>query len=233
MGAAAIIGSPARAAASLPMPVAIFSQHTLDNLLGSYGYLAVFGFVAIESLGIPFPGETMIIAAALYAGATHHLAIGLIWLVAGIGAIVGDNVGFGIGHRGGYRLLIRHGRKVRLDEAKLKVGRLLFDRHGGKVVFFGRFVSILRTYAAFLAGVNHMAYGRFLAFNAVGGIIWSGLYAFGFYYLGSRLAAANGPLDIGLGVCAAIVTVGTMIWARRHGRQLTKEAERAYPGSLQ
>src|SRR5437764_6908708 len=169
------------------MLAALFSTHTLDQLLSSYGYLAVGLFVMIESLGIPFPGETMIIAAALYAGTTHNLEPGLIWAAASAGAIVGDNLGYGIGYWGGYRFLLRYGPKIRLDQRKLKVGRLIFERHGGKVVFFGRFVSILRTYAAFLAGTNRMRYWRFFAFNAAGGIVWSGIYTLGFYFAGSAL----------------------------------------------
>ncbi|MGO8883252.1 MAG: DedA family protein [Streptosporangiaceae bacterium] len=99
----------------------------------------------MESLGIPVPGETALIVAGLYAGHTHHLSAWLICAVAAAAAITGDNVGYWIGSRGGYRLARRYGPRVRLDERKLKVARYLFDRHGGKVVFFGRFVSILRT----------------------------------------------------------------------------------------
>jgi membrane protein DedA with SNARE-associated domain len=214
------------------MIAAFFSTHTLDTLLHDYGYAAVAAFVLIESLGIPFPGETMVIAAALYAGLTHHLDVWVIWAAAAGGAIVGDNIGFGIGHWAGYRLLVRYGSKLRLDEAKLKVGRLIFDRHGGKVVFFGRFVSILRTYAAFLAGTNRMPYWRFLGFNAAGGIVWSGMYAVGFYYAGNSLKGVRGPVDIGLGAAAAVLVVGFVFWLRRHERRLEQEAERVYPGPL-
>jgi membrane protein DedA with SNARE-associated domain len=211
---------------------AFFSTHTLNHLLSQYGYAAVLGFVMVESLGIPFPGETMVIAASLYAGSSHHLSPWLIWAVAAAGAIVGDNVGFAIGRWGGFRLLRRYGSKIRLDEAKLKVGKLVFARHGGKVVFFGRFVSILRTYAAFLAGTNQMSWPRFLAFNAAGGVVWSGLYAIGFYYLGSALKGVRGPVDYGLGAAAAVLVVAFVMWTRRHARQLEAEAEQAYPGDL-
>jgi membrane protein DedA with SNARE-associated domain len=214
------------------MIAAFFSTHTLDTLLHDYGYAAVAAFVLIESLGIPFPGETMVIAAALYAGLTHHLDVWVIWAAAAAGAIVGDNIGFGIGHWAGYRILVRYGSKIRLDEAKLKVGRLIFDRHGGKVVFFGRFVSILRTYAAFLAGTNRMPYWRFLGFNAAGGIVWSGMYAVGFYYAGNSLKGVRGPVDIGLGAAAAVLVVGFVFWLRRHERRLEQEAESVYPGPL-
>jgi membrane protein DedA with SNARE-associated domain len=214
------------------MLAAFFSTHTLDHLLSNYGYAAVLAFVMIESLGVPFPGETMVITAALYAGLTHRLSVWLIWAVAAAGAIIGDNIGFGIGHWGGYRLLRRYGPKLHINEAKLKVGRLVFERHGGKVVFFGRFVSILRTYAAFLAGTNRMHWLRFLAFNAAGGIVWSGIFAVGFYYAGHALRKARGPADIALGVAAVVVVVAFIVWIRRNERKLEAEAERAYPGPL-
>ena len=214
------------------MFAALLSTQSFDLLISQYGYAAVFLFVMVESIGIPVPGETMLIAAALYAGTRHNLTVELIWGAAAAGAIIGDNIGFAVGHWGGYRLLRRYGSKIRLDEAKLKVGRLVFARHGGKVVFFGRFVSILRTYAAFLAGTNRMPYWRFLVFNAAGGIIWSAAYAFGFYYLGAALEGVKGPIDIGIGGLAAIVAIAFVIWTRRHAKQLEEEAERAYPGPL-
>ena len=210
-----------------------FSTHTLHHFLSEYGYAAVFVFVMVESLGVPFPGETVLITAALYAGATHHLAIELVWAVAAAAAIIGDNIGYAVGFYGGYPLLLRYGSRIRLDEAKLKVGRLVFDRHGGKVVFFGRFVSVLRTYAAFLAGVNHMPYLRFFAFNAAGGIIWSAIYAFGFYFAGSALSKVRGSVDIVIGVAAVAIIVGFVFWVRGHVRRLEEEAEKAYPGPLE
>jgi membrane protein DedA with SNARE-associated domain len=211
---------------------AFFSTHTLDHLLSQYGYAVVGVFVAIESLGIPFPGETTIIAASLYAGHTGHLSPWLIWLVAAAGAIIGDNIGFAVGYWGGYRLLLRFGPKLHVSEARLKVGRLVFDEHGGKVVFFGRFVSILRTYAAFLAGSNRMEYARFLVFNAGGGIIWSGIYAIGFYYAGNALKGVRGPVDIALGVGAAILVVLFIVWLRRNEHRLERRAEERYPGPM-
>jgi len=211
---------------------AFFSTHTLDHLLQQYGYAAVFLFVMVESLGIPFPGETMVIAASLYAGTTHNLVVWLIWASAAAGAIVGDNIGFAVGWWGGYRLLLRYGPKIRLNEAKLKVGRLVFEEHGGKVVFFGRFVSILRTYAAFLAGSNRMRYSRFFFFNASGGIIWAGLYSISFYYAGSALRGVRGPVDYGLGASAALVVVAFIVWLRRNEKRLEQRAELEYPGPL-
>jgi membrane protein DedA with SNARE-associated domain len=215
------------------MLAAFFSTHTLDTLLSNYGYAAVGLFVMIESLGIPFPGETMVITAALYAGLTHKLSVWGIWPAASAGAIIGDNIGYGIGHWGGYRILLRYGSKIRLDQAKLKVGKLVFAQHGGKVVFFGRFISVLRTYAAFLAGTNRMDYWRFFAFNASGGIVWAAIYAFGFYYAGHALRGVRGPVDYGLGGAAAVVVVVFLLWLRRNEKRLEQQAERAYPGPLE
>ncbi len=141
----------------------------LVALLTTYGYWAVFAGIAIESMGIPFPGETMLLVATIYAGTTHQLAPVLIIAAAASGAILGDNLGFWVGREGGYRLLRRYGHLVRLNERKLKLGLYLFRRHGGKVVFFGRFVAVLRMWAAFLAGTNRMAWPRFLLFNAPSG----------------------------------------------------------------
>lgn len=211
----------------------MFSSHTLHHLLNQHGYAAVFGFVMVESLGIPLPGETMLITAALYAGATHALVVWWIWAVAAAGAIVGDTVGFAIGRYGGYPLLRRYGPRIHLEEPKLKVGKLVFDRQGPKVVFFGRFVSVLRTYAAFLAGANRMGYWRFLAFNAAGGLTWSALYVFGFYYAGSSLAGIRGTFDVAIGAAAGAIVIAGLWWIRGHIKRLEAEAELAYPGLLE
>lgn len=145
----------------------------LNNLLSSYGYWAVLVFVSIESTGIPFPGETMLILAAIYAGTSHHFTIGLVIVAAAAGAILGDNLGFWAGSEGGYRLLRRYGKYIRIDEKKLKLGIYLFRQHGGKVVFFGRFVAVLRAWSAFLAGTNRMPWLAFLLYNTLGGILWA------------------------------------------------------------
>ncbi|HLI45288.1 MAG TPA: DedA family protein [Acidimicrobiales bacterium] len=205
---------------------------SIEHLVTTYGYGAVFLLVAAESLGIPLPGETILIAAGTYAGSTHRLSIVLVFLVATVAAILGDNIGYVIGLKGGYRLLLRYGPKVRLDETKVKVGRLIFDRHGPKVVFFGRFVSILRTYAAFLAGTNRMAWRRFLPYNALGGVVWAALYAFGAYAAGSTITKVSGPVAIALGVAAVIAVVAGILVVRRHTGRLSAEAEAAYPGPL-
>lgn len=206
--------------------------HTLTHLLMTYGYWAVLVFVAIESTGIPFPGETMLLAAAIYAGTTHHLQLPFIIIAAAAGAILGDNLGFFVGREGGFRLLRRYGRYIRLDERKLKLGMYLFRKHGGKVVFFGRFVAVLRAWAAFLAGVSRMQWDRFLVFNAAGGILWASLFGVGGYLLGSnihRVAGVFGKVTVAL---AALLLIIGFLWLRRNEHKLEDEAERELPGPL-
>jgi len=209
-----------------------FATHDLTHLLNVYGYWAVLVFVAIESTGIPFPGETMLLAAAVYAGTTHHLAIALIIAAAAAGAIIGDNLGFWVGREGGFRLVRRYGPVVHLDERKIKLGQYLFLRHGGKVVFFGRFVAVLRAWAAFLAGTGRMPWPRFLVFNAAGGIVWAILYGLGGYALGNNIHRITGPVGIALVVLAAVIIVGFFIYLRRNEKRLEEEAVRALPGPL-
>lgn len=211
---------------------ALFGSHEINDLLATYGYAAVFLIVGAESIGIPLPGETTLTLAALYAGSTHRLSIVGVIAAAAAGAIIGDNVGYLLGRAGGYRLLRRYGDYVRVDEHRVKIGRYLFERHGGKVVFFGRFVAILRIYAAFLAGTMKMAWRRFLFFNAAGGIIWALLFGLGFYYFASVLETLRAPLDIAIGVAAVFGVVGALVVARRRESQLGIAAERAYPGPL-
>ena len=209
-----------------------FVAQDLSHLLASYGYWAVLLFVAIESTGIPFPGETMLVTAAIYAGATHQLALPLVIAAAAGGAILGDNVGFWVGREGGYRLLRRYGRYVRLNERRLKLGQYLFLRHGGKVVFFGRFVAVLRAWAAFLAGTNRMPWRRFLLFNAAGGIVWATLFGAGGYALGDNIHRIVGPVGIGVVLVAVVLFLALLRYLRRNERRLEEEAERALPGPL-
>jgi len=210
----------------------IVSTHTIDGWLESYGYLVVFLLVMLESIGVPVPGETALIGAALYAGSTHKLEIWGVIAVAIAGAIIGDNIGFSIGRYGGARLLLRHGHKIRLHEGRLKIGIWLFRRHGGKVVFWGRFVSILRTYAAFLAGTNQMAWGRFLVFNAAGAVVWATAFGVTYYVFGSALEKLSTTIDITLGVAGVVGLVAFLVWSKRKEDELLERAEREVRGSV-
>jgi membrane protein DedA with SNARE-associated domain len=208
------------------------STHTIDGWLSSYGYLVVFLLVMIESIGVPVPGETALIGAALYAGSTGKLQIWWVIALAIAGAVIGDNIGFSIGRYGGARLLLRYGHKVRLHEGRLKIGIWLFRRHGGKVVFWGRFVSILRTWAAFLAGANQMDWPRFLVFNASGGIVWATLYGVLYYVFGNTLRKLSTTIDVTIGVAGSLILVGFVVWTRRKEAELQKRAEREVGGSV-
>jgi membrane protein DedA with SNARE-associated domain len=128
----------------------------LPGLIAAYGYGLILVMVMLESLGLPLPGEATLITASIYAGATHDLTLTGIIAAAVAGAVIGDNIGFWIGERVGYPLLIRFGPRLGLTPGKIKLGQYLFMRHGGTVVFFGRFVAVLRVLAAFLAGANRM-----------------------------------------------------------------------------
>jgi membrane protein DedA with SNARE-associated domain len=206
---------------------------SISSLIDSYGYLAVFVLVGVESLGIPLPGETALITAAIYAGHTHRLNPWLIFLVASAAAIIGDNIGYWIGDKGGYRLARRYGSRVRLDERKLKTARYLFDLHGGKVVFFGRFVSVLRTYAAFLAGTSKMRWRRFLPANAAGGIVWAGVWTLAAYLAGDALKRASGTINLIFIGAAVVAIVIAILLVRRQTSKLADRAEQAYPGPLE
>ncbi len=216
------------------MTVAFFlSTHTIDSWLSSYGYLVVFLLVMLESIGVPVPGETALIGAALYAGSTHRLQIWWIIAVAIAGAVLGDNIGFSIGRYGGARLLLRYGHKIHLDEGRLKIGIWIFRRHGGKVVFWGRFVSILRTYAAFLAGANRMDWRRFLVFNAAGGIVWATVFGVAYYEFGGALKKLSTTIDIVLGVAGTAILVAFVIWTKRKEAELLERAEQEIAGSVE
>jgi membrane protein DedA with SNARE-associated domain len=208
------------------------SAADLQHLIALYGYWVVAAIVAMESMGIPVPGETTLIAAAIYAGTTHEMSIILVIAAAAAGAIIGDNIGFWLGREFGYWLLLRYGRRIGLTERKIKLGQYLFMRHGGKVVFWGRFVAVLRALAAFLAGANRMDWRRFLLCNAAGGIVWATVYGLSAYYLGQEVHRVAAPVRT-IVLMLALVAIGTVIVVlRRNQERWEAEAERALPGPL-
>jgi membrane protein DedA with SNARE-associated domain len=205
---------------------------TLDQWLSHLGYAAVALFVGVEGIGIPLPGETMLIAAAIFAAGGHLSIVGVI-AAAAAGAIVGNCIGFGIGWFGGYPLLRRFGKYVGLKEPQVKVGRYIFMRYGTKVVFFGRFISILRTYLAFLAGANRMPVPKFLAAIAAGGIVWAAIYGIAAYVLGNQISHLSQPVEIAFIALAVVVIVAGIIFIRKQGKRLEARAEEAFPGPLE
>ncbi len=202
------------------------------HLISVYGSWAVGVIVGLESIGIPLPGETILIAAATFAGATHRLDIASVIGAAASGAIVGDSLGFFIGRKIGFPLLHRYGPRIGLTEPRLKLGQYLFLRHGGKVVFFGRFVAVLRTFAALLAGVNGMFWPRFLVFNAAGGMLWAMTFGLGAYSFGELIKRFAEPIGVALLGAAIVGGLMSLAIVRRHERALNERAERAIPGPL-
>jgi membrane protein DedA with SNARE-associated domain len=202
------------------------------SLITKFGYWAVAGIVGLESVGLPLPGEATLIAAAVYAGTTKQLNIWLVIASASLGAIFGDNVGFWLGRELGFRVLVRYGSNVGLNEGRIKVGQYLFQLHGGKIVFFGRFFALLRIWAALLAGVNQMAWPKFLLFNAGGAVLWAALYGLGAYYLGHALESLTKPAAIVLGTVGLLVLVVLLVFTKRREAELTAQAETALPGPI-
>lgn len=202
----------------------LISLATLQNALNDFGYAAVALFIMIESSGIPFPGETMLLLASFYAAVSHQLQIPLVIACAAFGAIIGDNIGYIIGRTGGRSLVLRYGKYVLIKPEHLALAEAYFAKNGNKTVFFGRFIALLRAWAAFLAGVNHMYWRTFLIYNAIGGILWAIIYGSLGYIAGrffhdnfaqvERLATTLGWLGTGL-IVTAVITTLLILRARR------------------
>ena len=206
------------------------AQH-LHEVITTYGYFAIFAVVALESAGIPMPGETILVTGAIFAAEGSLRLYGVIGAAAA-GAIIGDNCGYWVGREFGFPLVYRFGHYVRLDERRLKLGQYLFLRHGGKIVFFGRFVAVLRAFAAFLAGVNRYNWERFFLFNAAGGVIWATIFGAGGYLLGRAFEHYARPVGVAALVAAAIGAVIAARFIHSHEKGLEDEAEKALPGPL-
>lgn len=193
----------------------------LEEALVNYGYIIVFSAICIESMGVPFPGETMLLVASAYAANTGVLSIyGVIGSAAG-GAIVGDSMGYWIGREGGRKLIQRFGKFVGLTEERYAKAQDYLKIHGGKAVFFGRFVSVARTWIAVLVGAHHLNYLQFLLYNVLGGIVWATVYGSLGYAFGSNLPL----LEMWVKRAGATMTilalggVAYVIWLRKHKRR--------------
>jgi len=190
----------------------------VTHLLLSYGLVLLFAAVAVESAGVPVPGETALVTAAVLAKLGHY-SLGSVIVVAAAGAIVGDNVGYGLGRFGGRRLLERWDVVARRAEKALPPAERFFQRHGAKAVFFGRFIAILRVTAAWMAGISHMTWWRFFCWNAAGGIAWAALVAGIAWIFGKAVADAIDHYGLfaalGLILVGAATIVAFKFWQRR------------------
>jgi membrane protein DedA with SNARE-associated domain len=204
----------------IPIAMALPSQAVLAALISipsDVGYAAVFALVAVETMGIPVPGETALIAGALLAH-DGQMDIGTLVAFAAAAAILGDNVGFLLGRRIGRRVFEHPGPFLGHRLRILEVGEPFFARHGPKAVFLGRWVSGLRIASAWLAGMNRMSWPTFLVWNALGGIAWAAVIGFAVYLAGhvaEKAIAVVGPVA-GVGVVALAVL--WLLWRRRRRR---------------
>jgi membrane protein DedA with SNARE-associated domain len=182
---------------------------SLVSVARDVGYPLLFGLVAIETMGIPVPGETAIFTAGILA-ARDQLQIEVVIAVAAAAAIVGDNIGFALGRRLGRRLLLAPGPLERHRRRVIDVGEPFFERHGPKAVFLGRWITGLRITSAWLAGVNRMSWPTFLFWNALGGICWAASVSLVAYYLGR---GAERVLNVaGLGGAVVVVVGAVIVW---------------------
>jgi membrane protein DedA with SNARE-associated domain len=194
----------------------------MTHLLRDYGLLILFLLVAAESSGIPLPGETALIAAGVLAS-RGHFSIAAVIAVAATAAIVGDNVGYWIGRLGGRRLIGKWEFTQRVGDRFLPPTERFFERHGGKTIFFARFVAILRVAGAWVAGITHMRWWRFLFWNAAGGICWALLFGLLSYYLGEAAADAIERWGLIGGLAAAGLAVLFLIGLHFLSKRIVEE----------
>jgi membrane protein DedA with SNARE-associated domain len=205
----------------------------VESWISSYGLVLVVMLVGLESVGLPVPGETILLAASVYSGTGHNLDIASVILAAAAGAIVGSTIGYGIGRRYGYRLLLRYGRYIGITETRIKIGQYLFRRHGGKIVVVARFVPFMRSIAAILAGANRMPPRPFLLANAIGALAWATILGLAADDFGKEMQRFAGPAALALGLAAVAILAVAGVFVVRHEARLAQEAERALPGPLQ
>ena len=205
----------------------------MKDLIHEYGAWIVFALVLVESVGVPVPGDTVLISAAIYAGATRDPNIVFIILAAILAATIGSTIGLWIGQYYGYPLLVRYGPYIGLTETRIKIAQYLFRRRGGIFVFLAKFVAILRSIMGFIAGASRMPFGNFIIANCAGAVGWALLYGLGAFYLGKGFEAFSGPATIIFVVVVGIAVAGAVLWFRRKEQELAAAAEHAIPGPLQ
>jgi membrane-associated protein len=190
----------------------------VDHLVQVAGYPLLFVLVMGESSGVPIPGETALITGAVLAS-RGKLSIELVIVIAAAGAIVGDNIGYEIGRKGGRWILERPGRFHRQRLNVLSTGEPFFARHGPKAVFFGRFVLGLRVWASWLAGATRMRWRSFFVWNALGGICWATAIGLLAYFLGNSAGNAIETFGIFGLVAAVVAIVSALVLHRRTQRR--------------
>jgi membrane protein DedA with SNARE-associated domain len=199
----------------------------VTGLVHHYGLFALFLVVMLESGGVPLPGETALVAAAIFAS-QGDLNIAEVIVVGSAAAIIGDNLGYWVGRTGGRKVLMRFGPLRRWTERVLPWSERFFQRHGAKTIFLARFFSVLRVTAAWLAGISRMHWWTFFLWNAAGGIVWAVLVGLVAYFVGHAAADAIGRYGLlgGAGVVVLIVLAvgGIHLWRKRMLRAAENES---------
>jgi len=215
-------------AAPPPMPGFL---NALSGPLSHYGYWLIFALVTLEDFGVPVPGETVLIAAAIFAGhqQLNVVAVGVVGFVA---AVVGDNIGFAIGHFGGRALAVRWGRYVFLTEERLDKAAAFFDRHGGKIIVVARFIEGLRQANGIIAGISGMHWRRFVVFNMLGAALWVGTWVSLGYLAGNHIDTIYhyiGLYSYYVLIAAAVLLAAYIAWRvlRRRSRSGEQQAGQA------
>ncbi|ARN83654.1 hypothetical protein MCBRY_002323 [Methylocystis bryophila] len=206
----------------------LLDQDRIVQILSAYGYLTLFLVVALESGGLPLPGETLLVGGAIYAGQTGGLRIDYLILSAAAGAILGGAAGYGVGRAFGAPFLERRGRWLGLTAERLTLARYLFARWGAWIVILGRFVTLLRIWVGVLAGANRFDARSFLLCNAIGGVAWALTLGLGGYALTSAFRRVEGPFAIWGLVALLYALFCAWIYVRRHEARLLREAEAAF-----
>jgi membrane protein DedA with SNARE-associated domain len=197
----------------------------VTQLLLDYGLVLLFLAVAIESAGVPIPGETTLIAAAFLSRPEHNnYSLWSVIVVGAAGAIIGDNVGYWLGRVGGRALIYRFAFTARYADKALPPSERFFEKHGAKTVFFGRFIALLRVTSAWLAGISHMPWWRFSLWNAAGGIVWAAGVSLLTYQAGKAVAEAVNRYGlygiIGLIALGVVGLIGLRFWRKRIVEQI-------------
>jgi len=206
---------------------------SIAHLIHVYGLLVVAGLIGLESVGLPFPGETVLIVASVIAGTKHDLNIASVILTAAGASIIGRMIGYVIGREFGYWLLLRYGGYLWITESRIKLGQYLFLRHGGKIILLAQFLPVLRSIAGILAGANRMPWPRFMLTSIIGAFLWATFYGLTVYSLGRQVEQLSGWMVLVFALVVLVLVVVAAVFVRRHEAQLTAEAEEALPGSLE
>ena len=195
--------------------------HGVAPILDRWGYLAVAASIGVESFGVPAPGQTIMVAAAIYAGA-GRLNIFLVGLIAFIAAVLGDNVGYWIGVRGGRKVVHRWGKYIFLTPERLERAEGFFARRGNRIVMIARFIDGLRQFNGVIAGITAMPWRTFLLYNAIGAALWVGWWTTVAYLLGTHLLEMMEHAHKYKWWAIALITVAVATYVTLHVRHIRR-----------